>query len=76
MAFDWSQLITPAVVTATGGGLAKLLTNLLNHKSTENFKEQTTTIVAAIKEGNAEIKGAISGGNEALVTAIKGLSNK
>jgi hypothetical protein len=26
MAFDWSQLITPAAITATGSGLAKLLT--------------------------------------------------
>ena len=73
MAFDWSQLITPAVITATGGGLAKLLQNLLNHKSTENFEKQTDELKAVILQGNAELKGVISGGNDALVSAIKGL---
>ncbi len=73
MAFDWSQLITPAVITATGGGIAKLLQNLLNHKSSENFEKQTAELKSAIQEGNAELKGVISGGNDALVTAIKGL---
>jgi hypothetical protein len=76
MAFDWSQLITPAVITATGGGLAKLLTNLLNHKSTSNFENQTKELTAVIEKGNAEIKGAIEGGNSALVSAIKELTTK
>ena len=73
MAFDLTQLITPAVVTAGFGGMAKLLTDLLNHKSTSNFEAQTKEIVAAVKEGNSELKGVISGGNDALVSAIKGL---
>jgi hypothetical protein len=73
MAFDWSQLITPAFVTAGFAGIGKLLQNLLNHKSTSNFENQTKEIVAAVKEGNAELKGTIAGGNEALVIAIKGL---
>lgn len=73
MAFDLTQLITPAVITAGFGGMAKLLTDLLNHKSTSNFEAQTKEIVAAVKEGNSELKGVISGGNDALVSAIKGL---
>ncbi len=76
MAFDWSQLITPAFITAGFGGIAKLAQNLLNHKSTENFETQTKELKAAIQQGNAELKGVISGGNEALVTAIKGLSKQ
>jgi len=46
---------------------------LLNHKL-RTFENQTKELKAAITEGNAEIKGAIVGSNEALVTAIKGLA--
>ena len=74
MAFDWSQLITPAFITAAATGLGKLAQNLLNHKSTENFEKQTAELKAAIQKGNAELKGVISGGNDALVSAIKGLA--
>lgn len=73
MAFDWSQLITPAFITAAATGLGKLAQNLLNHKATENFEAQTKALTAVIEKGNAEIKGVISGGNDALVTAIKEL---
>lgn len=66
MAFDWSKLITPAFITAIAGGGWKFLNDLLNHKSTSNFENQTRELKAAITEGNAEIKGAIEGGNSAL----------
>jgi hypothetical protein len=74
MAFEWSQLITPAFLTALAGGGWKVLTDLLNHKSTANFETQTKELTAVIEKGNAEIKGAIEGGNAALVTAIKELA--
>jgi hypothetical protein len=55
--------------------LGKLAQNLLNHKSTENFKQQTAALTSVIREGNAELKGTIEGGNAALVTAIKSLKD-
>lgn len=82
MAFDWTQLITPATIGAAAGGLGKLLKNLMNHKTTENFHQQTAELKAVIKDGNAEVrqgiaelKGSIEGGNKALVEAVKGLKN-
>jgi hypothetical protein len=73
MAFDWSQLITPAFMTAAATGLGKLAQNLLNHEATENFEKQTDDLKSVIQQGNAELKGVIAGGNKALVTAIKEL---
>lgn len=74
--FDWSQLLTPAVVIGTGTWLGKLASGLLNHKSTENFEAQTAALTSVIEKGNAELKGSIEGGNKALVTAIEGLAPK
>jgi len=82
MAFDWTQLITPTFILGVGGGLGKLIKNVMNHKATENFHQQTAELKAVIKDGNAEVregiaelKGSIEGGNKALVEAVKGLKN-
>jgi hypothetical protein len=79
MTFEWTNLITPAAITACFGGIAKLLHQLLNHKATENaqmiantvserldksISTQTVALTQAFDKGNQEVVQALKEKNE------------
>lgn len=74
---DLQPLITPTVAIAFFGGLYKLLTDLLNHKATENMEKQTTDLSARLDEGfkaqTKTLSNKIDEGNDKIVAAVLSL---
>jgi hypothetical protein len=75
MSLNWTNFITPAVITACCGGMAKLLHVLLNHKATENANLIANTVSdrldKSIQTQTVVLSGAITKGNDEVVQAIK-----